>query len=852
MPILLAIFFLSGASALAYQIIWIRLFGLVFGGTVISMSVVVAAFMGGLALGSRFIGRYAEKVGNRVRFYGFLEITLGILSLMVFFCIQHLSRLIYILPFGTNSISVAGVMVRLILSGLILIIPTMIMGGTLPVLIRAVTSEKKNIIVNTGFLYAFNALGAMTGAFLVGFVLIRFLGVTWSNLLAVMVNLTLGIIALAVSKRFASAPDSVSKTQQSEKQHGKAIPSDNGIRFIVALTITGFISLSLEMVWLRILLLTINNTIYLYTIVITSILFGLGLGGLLMPFLIPPKFRNEKTFGLILAGLALAILAGFILFPWVSSIGFGSHAFYATWIRLSILTAALVFIMGFVPVFLMGFSLPIGVGLFAREVQGLSRRVGVIYAFNTVGSLAGSLAAVFLLIPLIGMKNALILSSLMVMVPAFYFLWKGKEDHHRFTLLTSTCAIYLLLFITALSVDIPRSILKRVLLPDETIEYLKQGSSSTVWISNRDNYLRKIWIDKLWVSSTSREGTHNLLAHYPVLFHPNPKKVAGIAFGTGQTFGTCLLYPIEKIDCVEIDPEIIKACRGRFTSENFGVLEDPRTKIIIDDGRFYLTGTREKYDIITAEPLQPYTRGTVNLYSREFYDACKRTLLPGGVVAQWLPIYNSGVGDTWSMIRTFAESFNHVLFFLNDKDGIMLGSDGEMHVDASRSLPERAQKDINRIEEDSIYSLAGNFICSREKLLSISKNYPIITDDKPSLEFNAPISHWNEDISGSIKMRQQFLTMIEPIEPLLTGNVNWDLARKFHESRKLIIEGSIMEGTNENESAYKLYMAAYRANPGDIKAIKAMFMLLRKFNRLNLLPPELQYLVKPQRIPSSQ
>ncbi|MFA6472647.1 MAG: fused MFS/spermidine synthase, partial [Candidatus Latescibacterota bacterium] len=463
MPILLAIFFLSGASALAYQIIWIRLFGLVFGGTVVSMSVVVAAFMGGLALGSRFIGRYAEKIGNRVRFYGYLELSLGVLSLMVFFGIQYLSKLIYILPFGTNAISAAGILVRLVLSGLILIVPTMIMGGTLPILVSAVTSEKKNIMVNTGFLYAFNTLGAMTGAFLVGFVLIRFIGITWSNMLAVMVNLSLGIIALAVSKRFDSTPYNVPSSQPSRKQTAKPAAVDGGLRFIIALTITGFVSLSLEMIWMRMLLLTINNTIYLYTIVITTILFGLGLGGLLMPVLIPPKYRNEKTFGLILAGLGVTILGGYIFFPLLSSIGFGTHAFYATWMRLSILTTVLVFFLSFAPVFLMGFSLPIGVGLYAREVNGLSRQVGVIYAFNTIGSLVGSLAAVFILVPLIGMKSALILSSLMVMVPAFYFLWKDKKDDHRFGILISAGLMYSLLFIVAVSIDIPGTVLKRLL-----------------------------------------------------------------------------------------------------------------------------------------------------------------------------------------------------------------------------------------------------------------------------------------------------------------------------------------------------------------------------------------------------
>lgn len=841
MAILLAVFFLSGATALAYQIIWIRLFGLVFGGTVISMSVVVAAFMAGLALGSRIFGNLAERIGNRVRLYGFLEIALGFFGAAVFFGIKFLSRIVYSLPVGTDAHSIAGISLRLVFSFAILIIPTMIMGGTIPVLLRGITSEKKHILRNTGYLYAFNTLGAMTGAFLVGFFLIRYLGVTWSNMIAVLVNLTLGMVALMVSGRYNSTPD----TAQLKEKAVHIAHGDRGRRFIITLTITGFVGLALEMVWMRMLLLIINNTIYLYTIVITSVLMGLGLGGLLLPALVPQKIRSERTLGIILAGLGLTILLGFVYFPMASEYGFSSFDFYRTWSRLSILTTCLFFSLGFAPVFLMGLSLPIGVGLYAREIRGLSRRVGVIYAFNTVGSLVGSLASVFILIPLIGIKGTLLLCAALVMIPAFFFI--NRERRGSWVILLSSAGLlFFVLFLAAARVPLPESILARLLEPGENIEYIREGASSTVWISNKRDILRRIWIDNLWVSSTSKEGTHALLAHYPVLFHQNPKLVAGVAFGTGQTFGTCLLYPIDRIDCVEIDPEVIRACKGRFDRENFGILESNRSRIIIDDGRFYLGGTREKYDIVTAEPLQPYTRGTVNLYSYEFYQACRRTLRPGGIVAQWLPVYNSGVRDSWSMIRTFAESFDHVLLFMNAEDGILLGSDSEIRIDPSRPVPERAMNDLTRVEDGSVYALTGNYICSREKLLEASNNYPVITDDHPVLEFTAPISHWNEDVTGPLEMRRTFLALMEPLDSLFTGTVDWELARKFRDSRRLITEGYIKEKTTPDE-AYRLYLAAYQANNQDIKAIKSLFFYLRKTNRLNLLPPELKFLANPPR-----
>ena len=483
MGILFIVFFLSGACALAYQILWIRLFGLVFGGTVISMSVVVAAFMGGLALGSRIIGKYAARVGNRVRLYGILEIILGGTGLLVFYGISLLSRFIYSLPMDIHADTVTGIIIRLVLSFAILIVPTFIMGGTLPVLIRAITSEKKDIIVNTGLLYAFNTLGAMTGAFLVGFVLIRYLGLTRTNFLAVTVNILMGVVALLVSGRFQSEPD----IEPGKKSSGKSTRKDKGIRFVVTLAVTGFTGLALEMVWMRMILLVANNTIYLYTIVITMVLFGLGLGGLLLPVLVPSRMRTERTFGYILAGTAIAIAAGFILFPLTTYIGFNiSSALYITFTRLSILTATLVLLLGFVPVFLMGLSLPIGVGLYAREIRELSSRVGLIYAVNTIGSLAGSLATVFILIPMIGISGTVILCVTIILIPAFYFISRTGKGNNTFPFISAGTVIYFIAVIIMWNLDIPASIMTRKLGEREYIEYMSEGQSSTIWITNRE------------------------------------------------------------------------------------------------------------------------------------------------------------------------------------------------------------------------------------------------------------------------------------------------------------------------------------------------------------------------------
>ena len=845
MPILLLVFFLSGASALAYQIIWIRLFGLVFGGTVVSMSAVVAVFMGGLALGSHIFGQYAMRVENRVRLYGILEMTLGVLALLVFVGISHLSTIIYSLPFDADSRTVAGVVARLILAVIILVPPTMIMGASLPVLVSAVTAERRKIISNTSLLYAVNTLGAMFGALLVGMFLIRSLGVLQTNLLAALVNLGMGGIAIAVSGRFSKKP--VASKPESSKRTESA--GEYGTRYLVTLGITGFIGLALEMVWMRMLLLVFNNTTYLYTIVITMYLFALGAGGLVVRYLIPRRVITERLFGILLGASAVTICLGYVFYPGIVNLVFSvGYDFYSTFFGISVVNAAAFFLMGFIPVFLMGITFPIGLSLYAHEVRGLSARLGIIYAVNTAGSLLGSLAAIFVLVPNIGIGGTVTLSILLILAPSLYFLSREGSSTLRRNLLLAGGIIGLTVVIVTLSVDVTGMILQRNISATQEISYIKEGPASTIWISGPkpgERGIRRIWMDNVWISSTSNEGTHVLLAHYPMMFADNPKTVAGIAFGTGQTFGACLLYPIEKIVCVEIDKEVITAVGDRFDAENFGVMKDPRTEIVIDDGRFFLQGTDMTFDIVTAEPLQPYTRGTVNLYSREFYQACLRVLDPGGVVAQWIPFYNSGYADTWSMIHTFADVFDHVLLFLNGEDGILLGSNAPMNIDPSEPLPARALANIRSIEHPDVYSLLGNYVCSRERLMEIAQHFPVITDDKPVLEYTAPISQWEEEITGPVQMRYNIVQLTQPVTEILTGEYNSELAQRFQDSRRLINMGYVQEKTAQDDAAYTLYLQAYNTNPQDIKAIRTLFQFLQARGRLDELPSELQYLTRP-------
>jgi len=218
---------------------------------------------------------------------------------------------------------------------------------------------------------------------------------------------------------------------------------------------------------------------------------------------------------------------------------------------------------------------------------------------------------------------------------------------------------------------------------------------------------------------------------------------------------------------------------------------------------------------------------------------------PGATVDQWIPTYNSGVNDTWSMIRTFIEVFNYAVLFLNEDDGIILGSNEPIQIDPTKLLPERAIHDMRRLEFVDIYSVLGNYICSRDKLMEMCRDYPIITDDHPTLEFTAPISHWQEDITGPVNMKRQFLEITQPVDEILKGNADYERARLFQKSRMIINEAYIADKTGDTKRAHELYLQAYRNNPEDIKSIRELFMFLRAHNILHLLPDELKFLMRP-------
>jgi len=421
---------------------------------------------------------------------------------------------------------------------------------------------------------------------------------------------------------------------------------------------------------------------------------------------------------------------------------------------------------------------------------------------------------------------------------------RGKDTGYWFVL-TGITALYLGVIALIIRADIPRSILVRHLEGGEYIEYLHEGRSSTVWISHDRHGLRKVWINNLWISSTSKEVAHELLAHYPILFHGSTHKVAGIGFGSGRTFGACLLYPVESMVSVEIDEGVITAVKGRFSEENFGIFGDPRNSLIIDDGRFFLGGTKEKFDIITMEPSQPFLSGMVNLYSREFYEMCRNALNPGGIAAQWIPLDMCGYEGTWSMIRTFAEAFESVLLFQNGDDAILLGSDSEMVINPSHPIPGRAIMNMAATGYGDIYALAGNFVCSRDILRRASVSFPVITDDMPITEFTAPFVHGKGNVS--LRIRHQLHDFRESVDVLFRNPADLDRAHLFSSSRTLIDEGLIEEQEGNIDSARNVFLKAYCENPEDTIAVHLLFMFLRRHNRLYELPEELHYLLEPLR-----
>jgi spermidine synthase len=782
--VVLLCFFASGMSGLVYQVVWVRELVLVFGATTFAVSTVLTAFMGGLALGSYYFGRRSETVARPLRLYGLLEIGIGIYGLAVPLIFATLPTVYHSFSQWLHLSFFMLSIVRFVFATLVLIVPTALMGATLPVLSSFYARDAGRIGLNVGSLYALNTFGAVLGAAATGFLLIPALGMNAATTTAAAMNILLGAVALTVSRKAEALPAlearavSLAATPLNTKESSRSpeIEVRRGqITIVVAgFAVSGFVALSYEVIWSRVLSLIIGSSVYAFSIMLTTFLIGLAAGATVASRLVDRIRGPVAAFALIEIAIGLTSLVGAYLFNdlpyvfvqlyrWVDSSSFGFLLFAR------FLIAALVMIA---PTVLLGALFPLVVRIVSSGKLGRTtgRTVGDAYAANTVGAIAGSFASGFILIPWLGLLGSLSLCvALNFLVAAAAFLASGASDRRnrsRGIDITQTVglAASVLLIGTAVLGDPPwdpevmSSAVYRYApsLTDksrqELFDFLKRGQGETLFYKEgitatvavqRQGGGRVLKVNGKPEASTAGDmPTQILIGALPLLVREHTDDVLLIGLGSGVTLGSVEQFPVKRVTCVELEPAVIEASR-HFEDVNNRPLTDPRLRMVSNDGRNFIYTTDEKFDVIVSEPSNPWVTGVANLFTLEYFKRGAERLKDDGLFSQWLQIYEMAPEDVRTLIATFRAAFPQVYLFRGaEGDLMLLGSKSERRLDLpvlkSHFDDPKVSGDLKRIGTSRAADIISRFYLGPAEITKLAAGARLNTDDNALIEFNAP------------------------------------------------------------------------------------------------------------------
>lgn len=620
------LFFGSGACALIYQVLWTRMLGLVFGVTVYAASAVFAAFMGGLAIGSFLAGRIGDRVRHPLAWFGVIEILIGGTALAtpsVLATLQSAYAALYpSLPHSLPALTA----VRLLLAFVLLVVPTALMGTTLPLVVRGSDFRSGVLGGAVSVLYGSNATGAIVGTLLAGLWLIPNIGMRGSFMLAATANLVIGLGAIALSRvtahRFAARHNSEETLAVADQRNRDAMhpsggesspererPDDRRLRLVlVVFALSGAVSMALEVVWFRVLTLFLRPTVYGFSVMLATVLAGIAIGS----YLVGPWLTRRLRWFLVLAVLELAVgVATAMSFQLLGRLGPFSERLGPMVAR--VLPEYLAYPLAgsllaiFPTALLMGLAFPIGLfvwtGAGSREITHSARRVSLFYSLNVGGGILGSLAGGFLLLPRLGSHVSLILLAAISFVSGLALLSKA-EVSRRGRLAIGAGATMVFAAAVWLSPN-PFAEFIRQRYPDQEIVWEKEGVATTVVI-HRGEGLLGLTVNGVHEASTGdvMAYIHRRIGHLPMALHPNPQTALVIGLGGGATAGAVSIHRGVSVDVVELSGAVVEAAR-QFASINYSVLDRPNVSLRVDDGRNYLMLTPRRYDVVTADIIIP-------------------------------------------------------------------------------------------------------------------------------------------------------------------------------------------------------------------------------------------------------
>ncbi len=767
----------SGCAALIYEIVWFQMLQLVIGASAISLAVLLATFMGGMCAGSLFITRYVSPAEHPLRVYAKLEAMIGAAGVLLIVLMPLVGQL-YTAVDGGGS---ASIVLRAMVSVILLLPPTMLMGATLPAISRYVETTPSGVAW-LGFFYGANILGAVIGCLGAGFYLLRVYDLTTASLVAVTLNAIVSMISFLLSKRAPVSPAESSTGSPGNDWHPRGV--------YLTIGLSGLTALGAEVVWTRLLSLLFGATTYAFSIILAVFLIGLGIGSAIGSMIVRNNASNARVIlGWVQFFLALTIAYG----AWMAARQIPYWPIYPSlapnvWFNFQLDVARALFAI--LPgALLWGVSFPLAIGAVTGAVNDAGAAVGRVYAANTLGAIGGSLLTALVFVPMSGTHGAERVLILTSVSSAAVALLPILQSSLRTTLVFGLLVLGVV-FAAANVRPVPAGLVAagRLLAwqGEPHALYLGEGMNSSIAVTEEVNGWRNFHVSGKVEASTEPQDMRlqRLLGHLtPLMNETGPKSALVVGFGAGVTAGAISIHPnIERVVICELEPLIPRVVSKYFSDVNYDVASNRKVQIVYDDARHYVLTAREKFDIITSDPIHPWVKGAATLYTREYFEHVKAHLNPGGAVTQWVPLYESTEDAVRSEIATFFQVFPNGTIWRNDNangrgyDVVLAGRLNETPIDidawqARIDTPEYAEVKTSLAEVgfSTILDILKTYSGRGRDLAPWIAGAAINTDRNLRLEYLAGLG-FNNNIGAEI--RDSMLRYRQFPTDLFTGKVS--------------------------------------------------------------------------------
>lgn len=808
----------SGVSALVYEVAWMRMLAAILGSTSSAAAAVLAAFMGGLAGGSFVFGRVADRAVRPLVVFAALEAAIAVTALALPFAFDAAVPLYRWLYAASGEQGPTLAVARFIVSSLLLLVPTFMMGGTLPVIVRAVVAPA-DAGRGIGRLYALNTIGATLGALAAGFYLIPLVGLRMTVVFGAALNLANAAATWAMWRSGGAPGAPASDTTVARPVRPRDASAPVMLAVLLATALSGFVALASEVAWTRVLVFALGSTTYAFAAMLATYLAGLAAGAFLGTR-IARRVPAVRALAGVQALSGVAMIASLLIYTRIGE-RVAQTLFAATdasWSRGTLLAFGAAALALAPAAVVMGAAFPLACAAYARSQLRLGSATGRVYATNTIGAVAGSLAAAFVLIPLVGAERTLVLLASVNVCGAAVLAIAHRPDRVG----TTWAAGFVIAALSFLAVPVSSPL--HAVGPTERLLFYKEGRTSTVSVVEDAGGMRRLYIDKIAVAGTDPVllTDQKSLAHVPMLLRPHATRALTVGFGSGGASWSFTRYSrLQRVDCVEIDPTVLEAAPFLVASHH-GVLAEPRFRVILEDAHSYLAATRNTYDIISTDCTDLRYKSNALLYTREYFALCRRRLNPGGLVAVWLPLGGLSTDDLRVALATFRAVFpNASLWYMNNVPAhyaLLIGTDDPVPFDAASvaaQLREPAvHDDLAEIALADRWKLFGSFMTDGEGTRRIAGDARVNTEDRPILEFTVPRSAFRGSIARNL------LALVQERRPpalvAATASEREQAARYWRGADQLVRgHAAFLGGTHAYQAAIARYQAASVLNPGD-------------------------------------